>query len=131
MKILFLTVFIFMATPALAQISSDRGISEPQYMAPTSSDDRRSNAGKMEPEDPDFESTKIPIASSTPANGEIDPFDPVIMPTPRPEPRQNVRQVLKKVPSVQVERSIADDRIDDGYVQGLIKQNFDFNNPIE
>ena len=136
MKFFILIVFtMFLSVPAFAQISSDLGIRAPQHMTIASGDDMMAEDIALdiavEPDDPDFDSSGTTTPGAMPANGKIDPFDPVAIPTPRPEPRQNVKQVLKKIPSVQVQRSIADDRIDDGYVQGLIRDSFDFNNPIE
>ena len=53
----------------------------------------------------------------------IDPFAPA-----PPVTQKAKKKILKKIPRLDVKRSIADDRIDDGYVQELIKQKFDFNN---
>ena len=58
---------------------------------------------------------------------DIDPFQPA----PEPQTPQNVKRVLKRVPAAKVERSIADERIDDAYVQQMIRKNLDFTDPIE
>jgi len=54
-------------------------------------------------------------------------------PTPPTPPKTEIptKKVVKKIPAVKIERSYRDERIDDSYVQDLIKQRFNFNNPIE
>ena len=44
---------------------------------------------------------------------------------------QPVKQVLKQHNAIKVERAINDPRIDDGYVQGLVKDSLLFGEPIE
>jgi len=135
MKFFILILLLIFSLPAHAQLNFDRGVSSPKIMSPDSGNGQKNIQAEMpmiEPEDPDFTSDEvIDDNAMAPAVREIDPFAPVPVETPRPEPRENVKQILKKVPAVQVERSIADDRIDDGYVQGLIKNRFDYNNPID
>ena len=63
-----------------------------------------------------------------PADQDIDPFG---APPTVQKPTQPKKTVVKKVTPVKIQRSIADDRIDDSYVQDLVKQKFDFSNPIE
>ena len=64
-----------------------------------------------------------------PPTPEINAFAPP--PETPVEQKKNIKRVLKKIPAAKVERSIADDRIDDGYVQQLMKKNFDYSGPIE
>lgn len=65
--------------------------------------------------------------TTPPVIEDINPFTPA----PEVQTPQNVKKVVKKIPVVKVKRSIADDRIDDGYVQQMIKKNLDYTNPIE
>jgi len=124
-----------LSVPAQAQMmSSDSGIRKPQAMQVAQRD-------MTEPEDPDFDTdpmdmdmymdmtdaadpSAIPVVPTEP----IDPFSPAPVP---PVTQQQTKQVLKKIPNVKVQRSIADDRIDDSYVQEMIKNNFNFSNTIE
>ena len=39
------------------------------------------------------------------------------------EPKKNVKRVVKPVQQMKIRRSIADDRIDDNYVQEMVKDN--------
>lgn len=55
---------------------------------------------------------------------DIEPVKP-IAPT-SPSAPAVTKKVLKKITPVESQRSINDDRIDDSYVQELIKQNFNF-----
>jgi hypothetical protein len=127
MKYLVLIILIF-SLPAQAQMmSSDSGIREPQSM-------RVSSNNMPEPEDPDFDSEPMNDPVTNTADIPVMPTEPIDPFTPAPEPvvrQQTSKQVLKKIPSVKVQRSIADDRIDDSYVQEMIKNNFNFTNTIE
>jgi hypothetical protein len=51
--------------------------------------------------------------------------------TIEPQRPQVTKKVLKQIPMLEVKRSIADDRIEDGYVQDMIKQNFNFNDSFK
>ncbi len=118
-------------------MSSDNGIRKPQSMQVAQRD-----IDDEEPEDPDFESLPMDtpvmpsmvskpsddIALPTVPTEPIDPFAPAPAPVVQ---QQRAKQVLKKIPNVKIKRSIADDRIDDSYVQEMIKNNFNFTNTIE
>jgi hypothetical protein len=63
---------------------------------------------------------------TAPAMPEADPFKPSPM-----TQAQQTKRVLKKMPAAKIERTIADDRIDDDYVQKMIRDNLDYSGPIE
>lgn len=52
----------------------------------------------------------------------VKPSVPLTPSTPPP----NVKRVVKKLPPIEAQRSIQDERIDDAYVQGLIQRTYDF-----
>lgn len=132
MKYLILLLLILPVTAQAQIMSSDNGIRKPQVMTVAQND-------FSEPEDPDFDTEPmddmmIPVESDGGIGGPVAPNEPINPFTPAPEPviqQQRAKQVLKKTPTVKVERSIADDRIDDSYVQEMIKNNFNFTNTIE
>ena len=134
MKYIFLCA-VFFATPALAQIKIDDGIREPQQMMASGKsviddEDKGDNKGADELNlpstlteeekqqlDDGLEDVKIipPITPESPSY----PAEPTV-------PKKKVKQVIKPITEVKVRRSIADDRIDDGYVQEMVKDNYLF-----
>lgn len=55
--------------------------------------------------------------------GIPNPFEPQVVKTPEQKRKEaNVKQVYRGTPDVELKRQIQDPRIDDGYVQGLIRQ---------
>jgi len=129
MKYLFLLFLLSLIVPLTTQaqmLSSDNGIRSPQSIQVAQSD-------IGEPADPDFDSAPMDAPITDRVNLPVVPTQPINPFTPAPEPitRQNTKQVLKKMPRITAQRSIADERIDDAYVQELIKNNFNFTNAIE
>ena len=121
MKYLFLLAF-FITTPTYAEFGFDDGIRKPQSVVV---------AGDSVIDDmPDTKTENdTVIGESIPPSGDdIDPFS--ASPTVQ-KPTQPKKAVVKRLTPVKIQRSIADDRIDDSYVQDLVKQKFDFSNPIE
>ena len=66
----------------------------------------------------------------TDADKTIIPSEPK-KPVAPTQPTATTRKVLKKIPLAKAERSISDDRIDDSYVQKLIRDNFNFTHKID
>jgi len=124
MKYLFLLA-LFITTPAYAEFGFDDGIRKPQSVVVAGD----SVIGDM----PDNKT--MPVEPDTSVGGLVPPADQDIDPFSAPptvqKPTQPKKTVVKKISPVKIKRSIADDRIDDSYVQDLVKQKFDFSNPIE
>ena len=74
----------------------------------------------------DAEEIAIP-EKAAPPQPPVNPFTPA----PETPKKTTYKRELKKMPTAQVERSIADDRIDDGYVQQLMKNNFSLTPDID
>ena len=134
MKYLFLSALLF-AFPAHAQMEGFGGsdISSPRGMMVSggsvvddNSSNREDTSSRVEEVRDDANDMMDP-KKTAPATPDIDPFQPA----PEVERPENVKRVLKRIPAAKIERSIADDRIDDGYVQQLMKKNFDYSGPIE
>ncbi len=119
MPYLFL-VALFISIPAQAEFGFDDGVRKPQSMmvAGNSVIDDEIDDGEIIYED-SGESVMEPITDEV-----IEPIMP-IEPT-SPSAPVATRKVLKKITPVKSQRSISDDRIDDGYVQELLKNNFNF-----
>lgn len=121
-------IFAFMASPAFAQIpfgGVDDGIQAPRAMMVQGSSviDETTETVENDDDATDFSNPDTPA----PAMEDIDAFEPA----PAVQKPQNIRRVVKQIPAVRAQRSITDDRIDDGYVQQMIKDNLDFTGPIE
>lgn len=137
MKYLFLSALLF-AFPAHAQMDfGGTDISKPRAMMVAGGsvvdDENSNNSRKKSTSTPRVEEVRDDANSmmdpkkTAPAMPDIDPFQPA----PTVERPENVKRVLKRIPAAKIERSIADDRIDDGYVQQMMKKNLDFTGPIE
>lgn len=136
----------------MAQLSIDNGVRAPRAMMVSGNsviDDKGKketdkNSAKEDRNDDDNEdddNDDLPVAElisddvdtlgdSDGVSAPIAPIDPFVA-APDPITKPNIKQELKKIPTVKVKRSIADDRIDDGYVQGLIKNNSTFTPDID
>lgn len=122
--VLFLTL---LTVPAMAQVKIDDGVRSPQSMVVSGNsviDDESVDDDIEIPESLSEEEQELlsdgtgdltvdfPVEPSTPAT----PVNPAI-------PAPNVKQVVKPYQNLKVRRAIADDRIDDSYVQEMIKNN--------
>lgn len=133
-----IALLLFFSTPAYAQLNfggMSESIQGPRGMMVQGSsvidddpeDSRNNSDDSAVQETRDDAMSMMDKDKPAPAMQKIDPFQPA----PQPQTKQNVKRVLKKMPATKVERSIADDRIDDSYVQQMIKNNLDFTGPIE
>lgn len=122
--VLLLTLLSF---PAMAQLKIDDGIRSPQNMVV-------SGSSVIDDDDATEDTIEIPDSLSEEEQkmleGGTDDFvvgsDMVVEPNFPTKPtvkRPNVKQVVRPHQPVKIRRAIADDRIDDSYVQGLIKDN--------
>lgn len=122
MPYLFLIALLF-STPAHAEFGFDDGIRKPQSMMVAGNsviDDEYQDDGEdIIIEDYNSEDDVEPITDQI--QNPIMPIEPT-----SPSAPVATRKVLKKIPRVKAQRSIADERIDDSYVQELIKNNFNF-----
>jgi hypothetical protein len=134
MHYLFL-VALLISIPAHAEFGFDNGIRKPQSMmvAGNSVIDSSEEYIIEDSNDPNSgyndgyktDSKKNAIGMMPPITDEvIEPIMP-IEPT-SPSAPIATRKVFKKITPVKSQRSIADERIDDSYVQELIKNNFNF-----
>jgi hypothetical protein len=125
--ILFL---LFFSTSAAAQFKIDDGIREPQSMVVSGDsviDDESVDDDIEIPAELSEEEQKL-LEDGT---GDITvgkPINPETIPAPTPPvnpavPAPNVKQVVKPYQQLKVRRAIADDRIDDAYVQEMLKDN--------
>ncbi|GEM_PF-2060241 len=133
MKYLLLATALMFTLPAHAQTAfGGSDINKPKGMVVAGSSviDKNSSASssaKNVQEVRDDAHSMMKPEKTAPATPEIDPFSPA----PQVDKPENVKRVLKKVPAAKIQRSIADDRIDDTYVQRMMKKNLDFTGPIE
>lgn len=138
MKYLFLFA-LFITTPAYAEFGFDDGVRKPQsyVVAGDSVIDKEaldSIKDDLSNTDDDFIGEPISIEDDLPVGGPIlpeEPIDPFTAPPVVEKPTKKVRKVVKRPSAVKIQRSIADDRIDDTYVQELVKDNFNFSSAIE
>jgi hypothetical protein len=117
MKYLIL-ILIFASTTAHAQFQFNSGISKPQSMVV---------AGDSVIDSDGSTTTEEAIETSGDFADDTDMIEPIkpIAPT-SPSAPVTTKKILKKIAPVKSQRSITDERIDDSYVQDLIKQNFNF-----
>lgn len=119
MAYLFLFVVLF-SFPALADFEYRTEATYAQEMV-------TSENSVIDSEESETESMMEPMPVDKPDIGIPD----IVLPPETPVAPRPTKQVVKKVPTVNIKRSYQDDRIDDSYVQDLIKQKFNFNSPIE
>jgi hypothetical protein len=117
-------IALFISTSAHAEFGFDDGIRKPQSMMVAGNsviDDEVDNYKEEIIYEDSGEDGMEPIT---------DQIEKPIMPIEPTSPSAPVatRKVFKKITPVKSQRSIADDRIDDSYVQELIKNNFNFQN---
>lgn len=128
---------LLLATPAHAEFGFDNGIRKPQSVVVSGNSviDKSEEEILDDLEDETLEAdVQIPLDPEFPKGGPDMPKDPIDPFSKAPEvtkPKAVTKKVVKTHSPIQVQRTIADDRIDDFYVQGLIKQNFSITNPIE
>lgn len=134
----YLILFLFFFTfPAHAEFGFGGGISKPNHMVVAGSsvidDDDTVVKDYYEYEEGEEGYDKKPnddglsIADDYETTMPIEPTQP-IAPIP---PKINTKKVLKKIPLAKTQRSINDDRIDDSYVQKLIRDNLNFTRKID
>lgn len=121
-------IALFFTSPAFAEFGFDDGIRKPQSMvvAGNSIIDKGLEDAIKEVEDSSIDVVKDSIKDTSKDLTTL----PVI-PDKKEKPIKRVKKVYKKTSTMKVKRSIADDRIDDSYVQGLIKKHFSSSSPIE
>ena len=126
MKYIVLFAF-FLTTPALAQIMVDDGIRSPKNMMV--SGDTVIDDGPIEDQvvGGDVVETMSEEDQET-FKDEMEDANIIapIAPTSPSAPKPKVKQVVKPTTEMKIRRSIADDRIDDGYVQEMVRDNFLF-----
>lgn len=127
-------ILAFITTPAMAQIMVDDGIRTPKSMVvggssviddgPVTNELPQAGAEPAGLTDEDkellrneMEGVKViaPILPESPSA----PAEPT-------QPKPNVKRVVKPYEQMKIRRSIADDRIDDSYVQEMVKDNYLF-----
>ena len=126
MKYIILFLLLF-ATPVMAQIMVDDGIRSPKNMMV--SGESVIDDGPIEDQvvgeevmDSMSEENKETFKDGMEDVKMIAPIPPTSPSAPKPK----VKQVIKPTNEMKIRRSIADDRIDDGYVQEMVKDNFMF-----
>jgi hypothetical protein len=138
MKYLIIFIFIF-STPAYAQISVDNGIRNPKAMMVSGDsviDENTSDNSDSLDEQSEIDLSILDGITEEDRKLIEDGREDSKIPAPilpespsyPEEPKKNVRQVIKPVQQMKIRRSIADDRIDDSYVQEMIKTNDLFTN---
>jgi len=126
MKYLFLLFTLILTSPAMAEFNFDDGVRKPNSMLVAGDsviDDTDEPDVAVSDDADDFTDPE----KTAPAMVDVDAFATPPIATPRP----NVKRVVKTTTDVKIQRSIADDRIDDSYVQGLLKRRNSFTSPIE
>lgn len=120
-------ILMVLSMPAMAQVKIDDGIRLPKNMVVSGNsviDDKTVDDDIEIPETLTEEEQKLlengteGIVAGTPPMPDV-PTVPAIPVTPAPK----VKQVIKPYQELKVRRSIADDRIDDSYVQEMLKDN--------
>jgi hypothetical protein len=118
-------IALFIATPATAQIRVDDGIRSPQSMMVSGESviddgpiDDQIVQGIDEENSEEFQEQMKDVEIIAP----IEPTSPSAPAIKQPK----VKQVIKPMSEMKIRRSIADDRIDDGYVQEMVKDNYLF-----
>ena len=128
-------LILLLSSPAFAQIAIDDGIRKPSSMVVSGSsviDDEDSPIGEND-DDNTLSDEEEELLSQTGTEGVAAklpsvPEQPSTMPPVVPVPAQpkNVKRVVKPQQELKVRRSIADDRIDDSYVQDMVRDNYLF-----
>lgn len=123
---------LFMSSPVMADFYYREDVSYAQeMMVPGESviDGEMTDLSDKEFDDLDLENDVDMSLSDKAKSLTIAPNEPT-RPV-EPQRPQVTKKVLKQIPMLEVKRSIADDRIEDGYVQDMIKQNFNFNDSFK
>lgn len=112
--------------PAYAQVKIDDGIRKPSSIVVSGNsviDDKSVDDDIKIPETLSAEEQKL-LENGTESVTATPPVLPETPSVPKvEEPKKNVKRVIKPYQELKVRRSIADDRIDDGYVQEMLKDN--------
>ena len=120
-------ILMVLSMPAMAQVKIDSGIRLPQNMVVSGNsviDDKSVDDDIEIPETLTEEEQKLLENGTEGITADLPPNpDNIAAPTPPTVPAPKVKQVIKPYQQMKVQRSIADDRIDDSYVQEMLKDN--------
>ncbi len=119
----------------MAEFGFDEGIRKPQTMVVSGNSviDDENTMVDDEIVNPDINKDDAKAISdaetSAPAMPDVNPFQPAPL-TPE-EQKQKIKRVVKKIPTTTIPRSFADDRIDDSYVQEMVRDSFNYTPEID